>query len=160
LESYRVSFSKESTMWPSLKSSCCALALFAALPLLSGCENNLASMLVEDRNHSIVLIREQPYFWSDEVDQFIVVTRLPKCQRRVTIHAGRTPMTPMEVYEAGDLLWALHQGGQWYLVSTEDCKVQDWATPPATPPGRAVGRFELKGEKVVFTPVPVEQSAE
>jgi hypothetical protein len=147
-------------MWPSLKSSCRALALCALLPLLSGCENNLASMLVEDRNHSIVLIREQPYFWSDEVNQFLVVTRIPKCQRRVSIHPGTTTMVPIEVYEAGDLLWALRQGGQWYLVSTEECRAQDWADPPATPPGRALGRFERKGEKVEFVPVPVETTAE
>ncbi|GHU13081.1 hypothetical protein AGMMS50225_22450 [Betaproteobacteria bacterium] len=142
-------------MWPSLKSSCRALALCALVPLLSGCENNLASMLVEDRNHSIVLIREQPYLWSNKVNQFIVATRIPKCQRRMSIHPDTTTLMPIEVYEAGDLLWALRQGGRWYLVSTEECQVQDWLEPPATPPGRAVGRFEMKGEKVVFIPVPV-----
>jgi hypothetical protein len=135
-------------------SFCAALALLAVLPLLSGCENNAASMLIDDRNHSIVLIREQPYFWSDEVRQFIIVTRLPKCQRRVSIHPGTTAMTPVEVYEAGDLLWALRQGTRWYLASSEECRVQDWIDPPAAPPGRAVGRFELKDEKVVFTPAP------
>jgi hypothetical protein len=131
-----------------------ASALLVALPFLSGCENSATSMLIDDRNHSIVLIREQPRFWSDEVHQFMILTRLPHCQRRMTIQPATTAMVPMEVYEAGDLLWALRQGGQWYLASTEECRVQVWAEPPADPPGPAVGRFERKGDEIVFTPAP------
>jgi hypothetical protein len=127
------------------------LALCAALPLLGGCENSATSMLVDGKDHSLVLVREQPYFWSGEVRQFMIVSRLPRCQRRVSIHPGSATMTSIDVYEAGDMLWALNQGGRWYLASTESCQVQDWNDPAPGALGAAVGRFERRGDDTVFT---------
>jgi hypothetical protein len=60
-------------------------------------------------------------------------------------------MPPIEVFEAGDLLWALRQGKQWYLVSTEGCQVQDWDNPDGRAPGPVFGRFEQREAGVVFT---------
>jgi hypothetical protein len=134
-----------------------AFVLLAALPLLVGCENRTASMMVDDRNHTVVLIREQPYFWRDTVEQSIVASRLPACQRKVKIHPDRGAMTPIEVYEAGDLLWALRQGGRWYLASTGECRVQDWDNAASQPPGPPVGRFEPRADALVFTPAPKPQ---
>ncbi|MDR3087156.1 MAG: hypothetical protein LBU45_04315 [Azoarcus sp.] len=136
------------------------LALLAALPLLSACENNnsATAMTIDSKDHALVLVREQPLtFWKDEVTQYIVVSRLPDCQRRVKIHPGKTGMSPIAVYEAGNLLWALFQGGQWYLASTGSCKVQDWHNPAGQPPGAAVGSFEQKNGEIVFIPVPAAQ---
>jgi hypothetical protein len=130
------------------------LALLVSLPLLSACENSASSMLVEGKDHALVLVREQPYFWSAEIRQFIVVSRLPNCQRRVRIHPGTEKMAPMPVYEAGDLLWALHQGGRWYLASTEECQVQDWDNGSGQSPGPIVGSFEQRDGKTVFVPIP------
>ena len=132
-----------------------ALALVAVLPLLSACENRTGAMMIEGRNHAVILIREQRHFWRDTVEQYIVASRLPACQRKVKIHPGRTAMAPIEVYEAGDLLWALRQGGRWYLVSTVECRVQDWDNAAGEPPGRASGRFEASADKIVFIPAPV-----
>ena len=131
-----------------------ALALAAVLPLLSACENRTGAMTIDGRNHAIVLIREQRHFWRDTVEQTIVASRLPACQRKVKIHPGQTAMAPVDVYEAGDLLWALRQGGRWYLVSTGECRVQDWDNAAGEPPGRAAGRFEASADKIVFIPAP------
>jgi hypothetical protein len=128
--------------------------LLAALPCLAACENRAVSMMIDGRNHALVLVREQPYFWRDTVEQSLIASRLPVCQRKVKIRPGRTAMTPMEVYEAGEMLWALHQGGRWYLASTEECRIQDWNKPADQSPGQAKGRFEMLGDKVVFTPTP------
>lgn len=122
------------------------------LPLLAACENSATSMAVESKDHALVLVREQPYFWNDEVKQYIVASRLPVCQRRVKIHPDRAAMTPVSVYEAGHLLWALNQGGRWYLASTEGCQVQDWDNPGGQPPGSAVGSFGQRDGETVFTP--------
>src|SRR5690554_7048023 len=102
-------------------------ALLAALlaPLLVACENSATSFIVDSSQHAVVLVREQPYFWNAEVHQFIVVTRLPHCQRKVAIHPDVDALTPIEVFEAGNLLWAMRQGERWYLASTERCLVQD-----------------------------------
>jgi hypothetical protein len=128
------------------------LVSLAVLPLLTACENNATSMIVENKDHALVLVREQPYFWSDEVVQYVIVSRLPDCQRRVKIHPDRAMMTPVAVYEAGHLLWALNQGGRWYLASTEGCQVQDWNNPGGQVPGPVVGSFGQQNSKIVFTP--------
>jgi len=130
-----------------------ALVLAAALPLLAACENSATPMLIDGKDHALILVREQNVFWKNEVTQYLLASRLPRCQRRVRIHPGRKAMAPIEVYEAGDLLFALRQGGQWYLASTETCQVQDWQKPADQPPGPALGRFEVVGGKTVFTPV-------
>jgi hypothetical protein len=129
-------------------------ALLAVLPFLAACENGAVSMMIDGRTHAVVLVREQHYFWNDTVEQSIIASRLPDCQRKVKIHPGRTAMTPIEVYEAGEMLWALRQGNQWYLVSTGECRVQDWNKPGDQSPGHAMGRFELRDDKIVFTPAP------
>jgi len=128
------------------------LVSLAALSLLTACENSASSMIVEGKDHALVLVREQSYFWSDEVEQYIVVSRLPACQRRIKVHPDKTAMTSMAVYEANQLLWALHQGGRWYLAGTEECQVQDWNNPGGQPPGPIVGHFEHREGKTVFTP--------
>jgi hypothetical protein len=130
------------------------LVLLTVLPFLAACENEAASMMIDGRNHALVLVREQPYFWRDTVEQFLVVSRLPECQRKAKIPPDKTAMTPIEVYEAGENLWALHQSGRWYLASTEECRVQDWNKPSDRDPGPARGRFEPRGGKIVFTPTP------
>ncbi|MDR2015041.1 MAG: hypothetical protein LBP99_05390 [Azoarcus sp.] len=128
-----------------------AIVSLATLPLLAACENSVTSMIVDNKDHALVLVREQHYFWSDKIEQYIVVSRLPDCQHRIKIHPDRTTMTPVAVYEAGDLLWALKQGGRWYLASTEKCQLQDWGNPGNQPPGQAVGNFWQRNGKPVFT---------
>ncbi|MDO9598760.1 MAG: hypothetical protein Q7J47_13655 [Azoarcus sp.] len=134
---------------PSPLVRCVVLA--GVLPLLAACENSAVAYSIEGNQHALTLIREQPYFWDDEVRQFIVAARLPHCQRKVSIHPGRTAMTEIEVFQAGDQMWALHQGPRWYLASTEECRVQDWDNAAGTPPGPLVGRFQLKDGSAVFT---------
>ena len=131
----------------------CFILIAALLPGLSACENRSVGVPIEGRDHSLALIREQKAFWSDEVEQRIVVSRLPDCVRRVSIHPTSTAMPPLEIYEAGFHLWALFQSGRWYLASTDDCKVQDWPNPDGRPPGTHFGRFEQKGDDLVFTAV-------
>jgi hypothetical protein len=126
------------------------VALLGLLPLLAACENSATAYMVDGNQHALVLVREQPYFWTAEVNQAVIVSRLPACQRKVDIHPSPTELVEMEVYEAGDLLWALRQGTRWYLASTERCLVQDWLDAPATPPGALVGTFRLREGKPAF----------
>jgi len=127
---------------------------FWLLPLLAlvlvGCENSGTAYMIEGKDHALVLIREQRWFWSDEVEQAVVASRMPDCQRRVAIWPGTTAGPAMDVYEAGYRLWALHQGKRWYLASTDKCLVQDWNDPPATPPGAQVGTFLMRDGVMVF----------
>lgn len=129
-----------------------AAAVMVLAVFVSGCENAAAPFIVDDQDHAISLIREQRYFWDDEVEQALVVSRLPRCQRRFPILPGRADSVVIEVFEAGDRLWALRQGRSWYLVSTEKCLVQPWAEPTDTPPGREVGSFTRKDGELAFVP--------
>ncbi|MDR0564551.1 MAG: hypothetical protein LBG78_06410 [Azoarcus sp.] len=131
-----------------------AIAPLAALALLAGCENSATSIMIEGKEHALVLVREQSYFWKDDVEQYLVVSRLPECQRRVKIFPNKSQMTPVDVYVAGDRLWALHQGNQWYLASTDKCQSQVWKTPDVQQLGPMVGRFGQRDGKVVFVPTP------
>jgi hypothetical protein len=127
-----------------------ALALVALAPLVTGCENSATAYTIDTAQHAVVLVREQPFFWTRTVNQAVVVSRLPYCQRKVTIHPGPTTLVEMQVFEAGHQLWALRQGDRWYLASTESCRVQDWDNPDGQPPGALVGSFRLADGKPVF----------
>ena len=126
-----------------------SLALVAVLPWLAACENSATAYMVDGSQHALILVREQPYFWTADVEQALIVSRLPACQRKVKIHHSSTEMVEVEVYAAGDLLWALRQGGRWYLASTERCLVQDWVNDGGAP-GPLVGHFRLKDGKPAF----------
>lgn len=128
-----------------------SLVALAAL-LLAGCENSAAPFMIDGAQHAISLIREQRYFWSGEVEQSLVVSRLPKCQRRYPIAPGTTDAIQIDVFEAGSLLWAFRQGGTWYLAGTEKCLLQEWTDAPATPPGREVGSFTRVDGVLAFVP--------
>lgn len=129
-------------------------SLVLATPLLSGCENSATAYTIDTSQHALILVREQPFFWTREVDQYVIASRLPNCQRKVRIHPGGKVLTEMEVFDAGYLLWALRQGARWYLASTEQCLVQDWDNPSGEPPGELIGAFRLRDGKPVFERAP------
>lgn len=124
------------------------------LALLAGCENSATAFMIDGSQHALILVREQKFFWDDELQQALVVSRLPACQKRIRIHPGSTGLAEMQVYAAGDGLWALHQGQRWYLAGTEECRVQDWDNPGDRPPGALAGSFVLKDGAPAFVPAP------
>ncbi|MCX7946005.1 MAG: hypothetical protein N2557_03420 [Hydrogenophilus sp.] len=130
-------------------------AIMGATLGLSGCENSAVALQVEGREHALILVREQRLPFA-EIEQFVVVSRLPVCQRRWRIQSDDSPMAPMRVFEMGDLLWALEQKGKWYLATTEDCRVQVWPNPNSDQLGPLVGTFEEREGKKVFTRAPRE----
>jgi hypothetical protein len=127
------------------------VALF--LPLLAGCENEGIAYLINGKEESITLLREQQWLWSDEVAQALVISHMPGCARRHEMKPGVAGSVKIEVYVAGDQLWALKQGKNWYLASTEKCEFQRWKEAPEEPPGPLVGTFSRKSGKLEFIPV-------
>jgi hypothetical protein len=140
-----------------MKSRARALRVLAAaglLTVLAGCENSATSYMIDGSQHALILVREQKFFWEDELRQAVVVSRLPACQKRIRIHPGSTELVEMKIYAAGDALWALHQGNRWYLAGTEECRLQDWDNPGNQPPGALVGSFVLEDGAPAFVPAP------
>ena len=130
------------------------LAAVGLLSVLAGCENSATSYMIDGSQHALILVREQKFVWDDELRQAVVVSRLPACQKRIRIHPSSTELVEMKVYEAGDSLWALHQGDRWYLAGTEECRLQDWDNPGSQPPGKLIGSFVLKDSAPAFVPAP------
>jgi hypothetical protein len=130
------------------------LAAAGLLTVLAGCENSATSYMIDGSQHALILVREQKFFWQDELRQAVVVSRLPSCQKRIRIHPGSTELVEMKIYMAGDALWALHQGSRWYLAGTEECRLQDWDNPGNQPPGALVGSFVLKDGAPTFVAAP------
>ncbi len=128
------------------------VCLIVCLPLLAACENSATAFHIGSSQHALTLIREQQFFWTKDVEQAIVVSYMPACQRRVKIHSSAAEMVPMEIYEAGDMLWALRQGARWYLASTARCLVQDWDNAGNEAPGPLAGYFAMKDGKAEFFP--------
>ena len=130
------------------------LAALGLVAVLAGCENSATAYMIGGSQHALILVREQKFFWDDELRQAVVVSRLPACQKRIRIHPGSTELVEMRVYQAGDMLWALQQGARWYLAGTEECRLQDWDNPGNQPPGALVGSFALKEGQPVFVAAP------
>ena len=128
------------------------LLILAAVPLLAACEYEGAAYLIEGKDHSISLVREQRWFWSSEVEQAVVVSRMPTCMRRHDIKPGVTGSVKMEVFEAGDYLWALKQARTGNLAGPEKFEFQPWKAAPAEPPGKLVGTFTRRNDKLEFIP--------
>jgi hypothetical protein len=133
------------------------MCLALLVPLLTACENHATAFMVDGKEHALILIREQPYFWDNTVDQWLILSRLPDCQRRHPFIPGKAAALQLDVYQAGDLLWALRDGDQWYLASTGSCQLQAWTQKTdSTPPGPYEGRFVWK-DGPVFEPVSAEE---
>lgn len=118
---------------------------------LSGCENEAASYMIGgDKNHSISLVREQRWVWSRDVEQRIVVARFPECQRRFTIDPGQKGVVNLELYEIRPMIYAAHQGNNWYALGTEQCQVQKFDQAPDPMPGVLLGSFKQHGDTLSF----------
>lgn len=129
---------------------CCSVVVLS-LACLCACENQAAShMIGGDKNHSITLVREQRWVWDQTVEQKIVVSRFPECQRRFEIETGKKGAANLELFGVSDLLYVAHQGADWYAIGTEQCQVQKFVEAPANAPGTLLGVFKTEDEKLVF----------
>ena len=117
--------------------------------LLSGCENDAASYQIDGKDHSLTLIREQDYFWSDNTRLGLVVTRLPDCQRRHPLKPAPLPQAQVSVYEVVPQQYQIQQGGNWYQVETQGCTFGALSGAPETP-GKLLGTFDRKDGKLRF----------
>ena len=76
------------------------LAAVGLLAVLAGCENSATAYMIDGNQHALILVREQKFFWDDELRQAMVVSRLPACQKRIRIHPGSASLVEMTIYAA------------------------------------------------------------
>jgi hypothetical protein len=122
--------------------------------LLAGCgATDMASMPIQDSSHSLTLVREKPYAWSQGWDVAVVVARMPDCQRRHHLRRAADGEFRMEVFHTPQDNWILRKGQNWYITETRNCQLQQFKEAPAEP-GTLVGAFEDKGGQFRFVRSP------
>ncbi|MDD4882374.1 MAG: hypothetical protein PHR30_06710 [Gallionellaceae bacterium] len=129
------------------------LLMTAALPVLAGCVQDTASYMIDgDRNHSIVIMRSQDWFWSGNVALAITAARQPDCLGGLNVK-GVPRATDLVLHRApeeyAEPIYILDIAGVDYAVSTVSCRVQKFAQAPADP-GPVIGRFKESEGKFQF----------
>ncbi len=126
------------------------LPLLAA-PLLSACVNDGASYEIDGtREHVLSLIREQPYFWDDTVNLYLVVSRMPACMRRHSLGAG-TDKTRVEIYRVPSGAFIVKVGKKMFATETQTCV--NFVKMDGEPPegmGQLMGTFRVDKGELVF----------
>lgn len=121
-------------------------SILSLMFLASACTNDGASFMIEDRNHSLSLEREQPYFWDDRVNYWLVVTHLPACQRKHFVVLG-LPTFKTELWDMGGGTYALRMGKKMYVTETRTCNAfAPLPEEPATGLGTLLGRYQQNRE--------------
>lgn len=122
-----------------------------AMPLLSACVNDGATYEIDNtREHVLSLIREQPYFWDNKVNLYLVVSRMPACMRRHSLGTG-TPTTRVEIYQVPSGAFIIKAGKRLYATETQTC--ESFAKMDAEPEegmGQLMGTFRVKKGELVF----------
>lgn len=138
---------------PSMTRHLRPLLLLPLAALLAGCEIDTAAYMIEGKEHALIINREKPYFWSDQYEMAVVVSRMPTCQRRFDMKPARLNTAVVTVFDGGEPnRYVLRQGSsRWYAVNTNDC-VFAVIEKPATEPA-PIGTFRKKGEEFTFVPV-------
>ena len=145
-----------------MKSKMVSIAFaIVSLPMLAGCVSDAASLQIDGKEHSLSLVREQKWLWEQQVELFVVATRMPDCQRRHRLRSASISASSVEVYSADAVTFFLRQGGRLYSVETRTCEsFRELSEPPATGLGQKLGVFkELKGQ-FAFAAEPVSSGAQ
>jgi len=131
----------------------CLSVLFLALFFsLTACTNDGAAYSTDNGRQIVSVVRENNFFWEKQVGFFVVISRLPDCQRRHALHRAG-PKTHVELWQPGDNTFILRLEDVMYVVENRTC--EGFATLEAEPPGGLGRRLGTFGEaKGVFVFVP------
>lgn len=132
-----------------------------AVPLLSACVNDGATYEIDGtREHTLSLIREQPYFWDGKVNLFLVVSRMPACMRRHSMGTG-TERTRVEIYQVPSGAFIIKVGKRLYATETQTCEsFAKMDAEPAEGMGKLMGTFRLKKGELVFVKEEAPEAAD
>lgn len=122
--------------------------------VLAGCgTSDVANMPIQGSDHSLTLVRDKPFLWSNGWELAVVVSRMPDCMRRHHIKKAGDGNFKMEVFRTEQGAWILRQGKKWYVAETEGCQLQQFEEKPPAP-GTLVGAFEDKSGQLRFVQSP------
>ena len=136
------------------------LLTLAAPALLAGCALDTSSYVLAPPDHAITLARYQNWFWQNELYVDVTALGLPECQG-----GGRIEQVPRDaeliLYRApedyAEPLFILRLDERYYAVSTQSCRMQAFAQPPADS-GVELGRFAERDGGFRFVPATAKDS--
>lgn len=118
--------------------------------LLSGCINDSATYNIGDSSHSLTVRATQDYFWNDQVEISLLISRMPECQRRLVLMQAPDGDVSIELFASGENRWTLRAGAQQWQLETDDCKLLP--DEPKAVLGERLGMFSIQDNKMVFEP--------
>lgn len=123
---------------------------------LGGCINDAASLQIDGKEHSLTVVREQGLPWEKRVDLYVVVARMPDCQRRHRLKSSGISASAVDVYSPEIGTYYLQQGGRTYSVETSTCEgFRELNEPPTTGLGPKIGTFRTVSGEYRFVDAPV-----
>lgn len=131
-----------------------------AVPLLSACVNDAATYEIDNtREHVLSLIREQPYFWDNKVELYMIVSRMPACMRRHSMGSA-LPNAKVEIYQVPSGAYVVKFGKRMFATETETCEsFAKMTEEPADGLGTLKGTFLVKDGQLVFVKEASDESA-
>lgn len=131
------------------------ILLAAAVFSVGGCINDAASLPIDGKEHSLTVIREQSLPWEKRVDLFVVVARMPDCQRRHRLKSAGISASAVDVYSPEIGTYYLQQGARTYSVETATCEnFRELTEPPSNGLGQKLGSFRAVGGEYRFVAAP------
>ena len=120
------------------------------IPFLAGCVNDGATVEIDGtREHSLTVIREQPYFWDGRVNLSMVVSRMPACMRRHSMGPGFAS-TRIEVYQVPSGAFIIKVGKRMFATETQTCESFAKIKEEPDEMGTLIGTFREKNGQLVF----------
>lgn len=130
------------------------LPLLATLALAACTQDTASYAIGGDRQHAILLIRNQAWFWDDRIELTIAPAHLPECQGSLIVK-DVPKNASIQLHQAPDEyaepIYILKTGERAFAVSTTSCRVQAFKQAPAEP-GVLLGTFSEGKEGFAFRP--------
>lgn len=115
------------------------LFLPVLLPLLAGCVTESASRWLGPEQ-ALTLIRDKPYFWSDEFLRSVIVSSQPTCTRRYRLPPDGGKAGSVKVFRTAEGDYVMQDGLGQYRAEMASCGMS--LEDKASAPGELLGSFE------------------
>ncbi len=125
------------------------------LPLLAGCVTERASYEIGPEQ-ALTLIRNQPYFWSEEFTRTMTVMSLPACMRRYRLPPDEGQAGSVKVFKTAEGDYVMQDGLGQYRADVANCGMSLEGKTSAS--GELLGTFEpVPDGGIRFAPAPGAQ---
>lgn len=118
------------------------------LPFLAACGGSQFAYLDEGGGLSLSVVREQNYLGGSWKSTLISAAS-PRCQKRHPLDGLAADSFQLKVFRPEPGTYVLNAGTRWYVTELRNCEFQAYKSPPPFP-GDAIGRFEVRDDKLQF----------